>query len=111
MIVGSDRVGEFRNMVEPYFKKGAWDFNKLNIISAGDRDADSSDIISAMSASRVRNAVISGNYKEFLKGINAKAISKHESVLLYNTLRKYYQLNPMDLTESKLFSILKRLWG
>ena len=67
MIVGEDRVREFTSLLNKYNGKD-YSFNNIEIISAGTRDPDSSDV-SGMSASKMRGFVSSGDEDSFRKGL------------------------------------------
>lgn len=67
MIVGEDRVREFTSLLNKYNGK-EYSFNNIEIISAGTRDPDSSDV-SGMSASKMRGFVSSGDEDSFRKGL------------------------------------------
>jgi hypothetical protein len=68
MVVGSDRVSEFRVLISKYLKN--YNFKSFNVISAGDRDPDADDV-SGMSASKMRMAAKDGDYNAFKLGVPA----------------------------------------
>lgn len=72
MVVGSDRVPEFKTLVNKYngvkARHGLYNFKTINIISAGERDPDSDDV-SGMSASKLRAAASNNDFTAFQKGI------------------------------------------
>lgn len=70
MVVGSDRVSEFSNLLTKY-NGTAYNFNELKVESAGERDPDA-DGVEGMSASKMRAFAAEGNLKEFAKGIPGK---------------------------------------
>ena len=96
-VVGSDRVPEFENLkkydgVEDN-RLGFYTFpDGINIVSAGERDPDSKDIVSAMSASRLRAAASEGNFKEFELGM-PKGFKDAQG--LFNAIRKGMNLKPI----------------
>ena len=61
MVVGSDRVAEFDKLLNTYngveARHGYYGFDNIEVISAGERDADS-DGVSGMSASKMRAVCI-----------------------------------------------------
>jgi hypothetical protein len=83
MVVGSDRVREFENILNKYndvkSRHGYYNFDKINIVSAGERDPDADDV-SGMSASKMRAAAAKGDLESFKKGlpsgVNALEIMK-----------------------------------
>ena len=67
VVVGSDRVEEFDNLIKKYDKK-LYDFDSIQIISAGNRDPDGEGI-EGISASKQRQAVLENDYESFVKGV------------------------------------------
>ena len=91
LVVGSDRVDEFHNLLSKYNKHPsdpAYDPKKhfhiphLSVVSAGQRDPDAEGV-EGMSASKMRGHATSGNFKEFSKGVPNQAYAKP----MYDTLR------------------------
>ena len=77
LVVGSDRVDEFHNLLSKYNKHPsdpAYDPKKhfhiphLSVVSAGQRDPDAEGV-EGMSASKMRGHATAGNFKEFSKGV------------------------------------------
>ena len=96
MVVGSDRVSEFQKLLKKYNgvkgKHGFYDFvDGIQIVSAGDRDPDAEGV-SGMSASKMRQAAIDGDFKQFMVGI-PKAYG--EGMTLFNLVRKRMGLKEM----------------
>jgi len=56
IVVGSDRVKEFENLANKYNGQ-LYNFDKINIVSAGERNADAEGI-EGMSASKLRKAAL-----------------------------------------------------
>ena len=83
MVVGSDRVREFDTILKKYndirSRHGYYNFDKINVVSAGERDPDAEDV-SGMSASKMRAAASKGdliNFKRGLpKGVDADKLMK-----------------------------------
>ena len=67
VVVGDDRVKEFTNMTSKYNGK-TYNFGKLDVVSAGERDPDSDDV-EGMSASKMRKAAMENDYDAFKKGL------------------------------------------
>jgi hypothetical protein len=91
LVVGSDRVDEFHNLLSKYNKhpsdpdydpKKHFHIPHLNVVSAGHRDPDAEGV-EGMSASKMRAHATSGNFKEFSKGVPNQAHAKP----MYDTLR------------------------
>ena len=72
MVVGSDRVAEFKKLLTTYNgqekRHGFYDFDTIQIFSAGERDPDAEGV-TGMSASKMRLAASQNNFKDFLKGL------------------------------------------
>ncbi len=94
-VVGSDRVPAFQflkkyNGVEA--KGNFYKFDTINIVSAGERDPDADDVVSAMSASKLREAAANGEYSEFGKGMPRRYNYKN----LFNAVRKGMGMDPIE---------------
>ena len=90
IIGGGDRVKEFENLSGNYNGK-LYQFDTLEVRSAGDRDPDAEDDVSGMSASKQRKAAAEGDFKTFRKGVPASMNDK-QARELYNTLRAAMQI-------------------
>ena len=90
MVVGSDRVNEFKTLLNKYNGKkgrhGLYNFNKINVISAGDRDPDADDV-SGMSASKMRKLASDGDFTQFSQGL-PRSVSNNEAKKVYNEVRR-----------------------
>jgi hypothetical protein len=90
MVVGSDRINEFKKLLEKYNgvkgRHGLYKFNKINVISAGDRDPDA-DGISGMSASKMRSLASKGDFTQFSQGL-PRSVSNNEAKKVYNEVRR-----------------------
>ena len=90
MVVGSDRVNEFNTLLKKYNgtkgRHGLYNFNKINVISAGDRDPDADDV-SGMSASKMRSLANEGDFTQFSQGL-PRNVSNADAKKVYNEVRK-----------------------
>ena len=90
MVVGSDRINEFSTLLKKYNgvkgRHGLYNFNKINVISAGDRDPDADDI-SGMSASKMRSLASEGDFTQFSQGL-PRNVSNADAKKVYNEVRK-----------------------
>ena len=90
MVVGSDRVNEFNTLLNKYNgvkgRHGLYNFNKINVISAGDRDPDADDV-SGMSASKMRALANEGDFTQFSQGL-PRNVSNADAKKVYNEVRK-----------------------
>ena len=100
MVVGSDRVNEFNTLLKKYNgvkgRHGLYNFNKINVISAGDRDPDADDV-SGMSASKMRNLASEGDFTQFSQGL-PRNVSNADAKKVYNEVRR-----GMGLREQKTY--------
>ena len=67
IVGGADRVKEFEKLSNNYNGK-LYQFDKLEVVSAGDRDPDS-DGVEGLSASRMRLAAAENDFKKFRSGM------------------------------------------
>ena len=90
MVVGSDRILEFEALLKKYNgqkgRHGFYNFNKISVVSAGDRDPDA-DGVEGMSASKMRTAANSGDFTTFSQGI-PKNVSNVDTKNIFNMVRK-----------------------
>ena len=100
MVVGSDRINEFNTLLKKYngvkARHGLYNFNKINVISAGDRDPDADDV-SGMSASKMRNLASEGDFTQFSQGL-PRNVSNADAKKVYNEVRR-----GMGLKEQKTY--------
>ena len=87
LLAGSDRINEFKALLNKYNKKD-YTFDKIDVVSAGERDPDAEDV-SGMSASKMRAAASKGDFVSFKKGAPNAKIAKP----LYNAVRKGMKIN------------------
>ena len=90
MVVGSDRVREFENILKKYNdeknRHGYYNFDKINVVSAGERDPDEEGV-TGMSASKLRDYVKRGDFKNFKRGVPGN-LSDNEIKQLFFDIRK-----------------------
>ena len=84
IVGGGDRVKEFDKLANDYNGK-LYQFDNLEVMSAGDRDPDSDDV-TGMSASKQRKAAAEGDIKAFMKGV-PKSLSKKDAEELFQKIR------------------------
>lgn len=87
IVAGSDRVPDYKRL-EKYNGKD-YKFKSFKVISAGTRDPDG-DEVSAMSATKLRDAVKGGDTKKFKKGIATRLSAVSDMV--FNMVRSGLQL-------------------
>jgi len=95
MVVGSDRVADFKKLLEQYNGKksrhGYYEFDYIKVHSAGTRDPDAEGV-SGMSASKMREAAVEGDYKTFRKGIPS-SLNDKDTKKMFNDIRKGMRLS------------------
>ena len=84
IVVGSDRQSEFDNLAQKYNGE-LYNFEMINVISAGVRDADSSGV-EGMSASKMRKAVVDDDFAAFRKG-TPKELDDGDTQALFDAVR------------------------
>ena len=99
MVVGSDRVNQFKKLLPDYNgvsgkPHGFYDFQKITIESAGERDPDA-DGAEGMSASKMRQFVADGDYDTFAEGM-PNTLNDMEKRRVYQSLRKHMRLRVIE---------------
>ena len=101
MVVGSDRMREFETLLTKYNgtkgRHGFYNFNRISVISAGERDPDAEGV-EGMSASKMRDAASAGDFTKFSQGVPS-TLNNADTKAIYNAVRK-----GMGLKESKEFT-------
>jgi nicotinic acid mononucleotide adenylyltransferase len=69
MVVGSDRVKQFKALAHKYNGK-EYDYKKIHILSAGQRDPDAEGV-TGISGTKMRNHASNNDYKSFKAGLHA----------------------------------------
>ena len=95
MIAGSDRVSEFKSLLNTYNGKkgghGSYEFEEIEVKSAGERDPDA-DGASGMSASKMRKAATQGDFEAFQMGASNELNTKDKKDMM-NEVRKGLKLD------------------
>ena len=106
MVVGSDRVREFKLLLNKYngvdARHGFYKFDNIEVISAGERDPDSDDV-TGMSASKMRAFAMEGDFESFEKGVPSTG-RKTQAHRLYTAIRK-----GMGLSEETTMGVIKKI--
>ena len=84
IVVGSDRQSEFENLATKYNGE-LYDFENINVISAGVRDADAEGV-EGMSASKMRKAVVDSDFGAFRRG-TPKDLDDGDTKAMFNAVR------------------------
>ena len=116
MVVGSDRVGEFKKLLKKYngvqSTHGLYNFKTIKVKSAGERDPDAEGV-SGMSASKMRKAAQSNDYKSFAQGLPPRF---RDGRKLFKDVQKNMRVKSFrewneDLEEASLLDALKIATG
>ena len=103
IMVGSDRQPEFEKLANKYNGE-LYDFEKINVISAGERDPDAEGV-EGMSASKMRAAAAENDYETFRSGV-PKSLDDDDAKEIFNTLRRKMKV---ATKESALWQIAPKL--
>ena len=107
IVVGSsDRVDEFQKLLDRYNGKD-YAFEKITVVSAGERDPDSDDV-SGMSASKLRSLALTGKIKEFKAGLPAKLRSSKDGKEMYDKIREAGGITE-DMSLDEVLNLQQRL--
>ena len=89
MVVGSDRVTEFQTLLNKYngekARHGFYNFEKISVVSAGERDPDAEGV-EGMSASKQRDNAKNNDYQSFSQGLPS-SMSNRDAKKLFNDVR------------------------
>ena len=105
IIVGSDRQSEFENLAQKYNGE-LYNFELIRVISAGVRDADA-DGVEGMSASKMRKAVVDGDFDSFRKG-TPKDLDDGDTQALFDAVRTGMGVKKMKKESYELWEIAPR---
>ena len=108
IVVGSDRLGEFKNLAQKY-NGDLYDFESISVVPGGTRDSDAEGV-EGMSASKIRKAVKDDDRKAFERGVPS-SLPKEEINNLWNELKRSMGLEVT--TEKKDKKVVKEsleLW-
>ena len=85
IVCGADRQIEFENLSQKYNGQ-LYNFENINVVSSGLRDADAEGV-EGMSASKMRKAVASNDFKTFRRG-TPKTLDDGETQALFDAVRQ-----------------------
>ena len=90
IVGGADRVKEFNKLATNYNGK-LYDFDKVDVISSGERDPDGEGV-EGLSASRMRLAASENDFKAFSKGL-PKDLDKDSKKQIFTSVRSSMGIN------------------
>jgi uncharacterized protein YkuJ len=85
LVVGSDRVEEMKKLLDKY-NGSEFKFDKIDVVSAGDRDPDAEGV-EGMSASKMREHAGKRRFNDFAQGL-PKHVTPAQAMEMYNDVRK-----------------------
>ena len=99
MVAGSDRVLEYKQILDKYNGKD-FNFKTILVVSAGERDPDS-DTASGMSATKMRQAAAENNFNKFKIGVPS-GLSQQLAKRMFDDVRAGMGINEtFDETREK----------
>ena len=96
IVVGADRQAEFENLATKYNGE-LYKFDDIRVVSAGVRDADAEGV-EGMSASKMRKAVVDGDFKSFKTG-TLKSIKDADIESIFNAVKSGMKVKKTKVTE------------
>ena len=96
IVVGADRQAEFENLATKYNGE-LYKFDDIRVVSAGVRDADAEGV-EGMSASKMRKAVVDGDFKSFKTG-TPKSIKDADIESIFNAVKSGMKVKKTKVTE------------
>jgi hypothetical protein len=115
MVVGSDRVAEFKKIINTYngvkARHGFYEYKTIKVLSAGERDPDAEGV-EGMSASKMRAAAADSDFDSFKLGTPLKDTDAKK---LYFDVRKSMGVKEeLDLTDYEVIRDLylsEQIWN
>ena len=102
IVVGSDRQAEFENLATKY-NGDLYNFENIRVISAGVRDADAEGV-EGMSASKMRKAVVDGDFDAFRRG-TPKELDDGDTQALFDAVRTGMKLKAKKKEVTEMWEI------
>lgn len=97
MVAGSDRVAEFKTLINKYKGKD-YNFDTVEVVSAGGRDPDATGA-KGMSASKMRDYAMKNDFKSFRAGLIA-GTKENDAMKLFKDLKNGMGVNEEILAPS-----------
>jgi len=94
LVVGSDRVPYFSELLPKYNGKD-YKFDSIKVVTAGVRDEESNDSVEGMSASKMRQAAVDGDFESFKQGVANPGIAKE----MYDAVRTGMNISTEGIQE------------
>ena len=115
MVVGSDRVAEFKRIINEYngvkARHGFYEYKTVKVLSAGERDPDAEGV-EGMSASKMRAAAVDSDFDSFKLGT---PLNDAQAKKLYFDVRKSMgireELNLSDSDTLRDLYLSEQIWN
>ena len=107
IVVGQDRLAEFQGLAQKYNGTDLYSFDEISVISAGARDPDGEGV-EGMSASKMRQFALDGDYTSFADGI-PKTMGSMQKRELYNSVRSALGAKKDVKEQAELWEIAPKL--
>ena len=115
MVVGSDRVAEFKKIIDTYngvkARHGFYEYKTVKVLSAGERDPDAEGV-AGMSASKMRAAAVDSDFDSFKLGT---PLNDTQAKKLYFDVRKSMgireELDLSDLETLRDLYLSEQIWN
>jgi hypothetical protein len=108
VVAGSDRVKEFDTALNKYNgvkgRHGHYKFNKINVVSSGDRDPDAEGT-AGVSGTKMREHAKAGDHKNFKKGL-PRALHPHAEEIMSHIKEE----EDFEFTDIELDCIIEDEW-
>ena len=108
IIVGSDRQSEFESLAQKY-NGDLYNFDLIRVISAGVRDADAEGV-EGMSASKMRKAVVDGDFDAFRRG-TPKELDDGDTQALFDAVRAGMKIKAKKKEVAEMWEIAPKLYA
>ena len=106
VVGGGDRVKEYEKLINKY-NGSTYQFDNIEVVNAGDRDADSDDT-DGMSASKMRKAAKNNDFREFKKGM-PKGMDPEILMGIFTELQDAMGVTPKEPAVAENWEVAPRL--
>ena len=107
VVGGGDRVKEYEKLINKY-NGSTYQFDNIEVVNAGDRDADSDDT-DGMSASKMRKAAKDNDFRGFKKGM-PKGMDPDVLMGIFTELQDAMGVKPKEAAVAENWEVAPRLY-
>ena len=108
VVGGGDRVKEYEKLINKY-NGSTYQFDNIEVVNAGDRDADSDDT-DGMSASKMRKAAKDNDFRGFMKGM-PKGMDPEILMGIFTELQDAMGVKPKEAAVAENWEVAPRLYA